>query len=128
VTFENGCRDCGVVLELVAQKLDSPLPSCPQCGAVMERLVSAPAVVWSKPMAAYGDRSKEGFTKQDKAGGHWALEKTDDGTVHKTFIDTPQANREYCKRNHLMNPADLPSNLSIAKDGRSYETANKCEI
>ncbi len=116
------------MLDLVAQKEDSPLPACPQCGRAMQRMVSAPAVIWSKPMSAYGDRSKEGFAKQDKSGGHWAMEKRDDGSVGRCFIDSEQKNREYCKRNHLIRPSDLPSNLSVAKDGRSYETANKCEI
>ncbi len=129
MTFDNACRVCGVVLELVAQKLDSPLPACPQCGLTMERLVSAPAVVWTKPMASYGSKNVEGFAKQEKDGGHWTLETDkESGKVSRTFIGSHADQKNYCRRNGLMNPSDLPSNLTVAKDGRSYETANKCEI
>lgn len=128
MTFDNACRECGATLELVAQKLDSPLPACPQCSAVMERLVSAPAVVWTKPMAAYGSRNLEGFRSQEKAGGHWAMEKRDDGTVSRCLIDSPQAQTEYCRRNKLVDPKNIPGNLAVNADGRSYQTVNKSEI
>lgn len=128
MTFENACRDCGVVIELVAQKIDSPLPACPQCSAVMERLVSAPAVVWTKPMAAYGSKNLEGFRSQEKAGGHWAMEKSEDGKVSRTFIGSPQAQTDFCRRNKLVDPKNIPSNLAVNADGRSYQTVNKSEI
>lgn len=128
MTFENRCNECGATLELVAQKLDSPLPACPQCGLTMERLISAPAVVWTKPMAAYGDRSKEGYKNQQQAGGHFAMEKDENGNVSRVLIDSHKAQADYCKRNNLINPNSMPSNISVSKDGRSYETTNKCEI
>lgn len=128
MTFDNACRECGATLELVAQKLDSPLPACPQCSAVMERLVSAPAVVWTKPMCDYGDRSKEGYKKQQQAGGHFAMEKDEKGNVSRVLIDSHKAQADYCKRNSLINPNSMPGNLQVSKDGRSYETTNKCEV
>ena len=128
LTYENACHDCRVIVELVAQKEDSPLPTCPDCGKPMERMVSAPAVIWTKPMAAYGSKSSEGYHQQQQAGGHWAFEKTPEGKATKTFIDTPQAQSEYCKRNGLIDPKNVPGNLSVNADGRSYNTVNKCEI
>lgn len=94
-----------------------------------QRLVSAPAVVWAKPMAAYGDPKREHFAQDSKTGGHIALEKhPETGVVSKTLIDTPQRQTEYCRRNGLIDPKNLPGNLSINADGRSYATVNKCEI
>lgn len=104
-------------------------PACPTCAGPTERNYFPVAAIWTKGIAAYGDPKSENFHKQQKAGGHMAMETDKDtGAVRKVFIETPQQNREFCRRNGLVNPNDLPSNLSIAADGKSYETVNRSEI
>lgn len=104
-------------------------PACPTCTGPTQRAYFPVAAIWTNGIAAYGDRKSEGFHRQQRDGGHIALETDKDtGAVRKCFIDTPQAQSEYCKRNGLVDPKNIPSNLSIAKDGKSYETVNRSEI
>jgi hypothetical protein len=103
-------------------------PACPTCAGPTERAYYAVAAIWTKGIAEYGDKRSEGYYQQQKAGGHWTMETDETGKVSKTFISTQQQNRDYCRRNGLINPNDIPSNLSIAKDGKSYETVNRSEI
>ncbi len=80
-------------------------------------------------MAAYGSKGSEGYHKQQRDGGHWTMETDkESGKVSKTFISTPAEQAQYCKRNGLVNPKEIPGNLAINADGRSYQTVNKCEI
>ncbi len=108
-------------------------PACPGCWSPTERTYFPIASIWSKPLSAYADPSKETFRKDEKAGGHWAFEKTSDqaqaaGRPLPVFLRTQQDQNEYCKREKLINPRDLPSNLSVAADGHSYEKANLSEV
>ncbi len=104
-------------------------PDCPECGGSTERGYFPVAAIWTKGIAAYGDPKSEGFYKQQKAGWHWTLEADKEtGKVSKVFIETPKQQADYCKRNGLLNPKDLPNNLTVAKDGKSYEAANISEI
>ena len=133
MTYENRCTFCHLKFDWLAARFESPNPPCPDCGASTERLISAPAVIWSKPLVAYQDVKGE-TTKKDMAnGGHFVFERDSDEAKEKghpvrRFISTPQDQAEYCRREGLMNPKDLPSNLSIAKDGMNYETVNRSEV
>ena len=129
MTYSNKCFICKEEFDWMAPRFNSPNPECPKCGGVTERQITAPAIVWSKPLGSYADPKSEGFHKQQKAGGHWAMEKhPETGAVSKTFLATPQDQASYCKRNGLIDPKNLPTNLSISKDGRSYEKTNVSEI
>ena len=130
MTYASKCKDpeCNYQWEWNSSRMTDANPECIYCGGPSERLYFPIAAVWTKNIAAYGDPRSEGFHKQNRDGGHWTLETDDKGKVSKTFIATPQDQANYCKRNHLVNPKDLPSNLSVAKDGKSYETVNRSEI
>jgi hypothetical protein len=103
-------------------------PACPTCSGPTERNYYAVAAIWTKGIASYGDQKSENFHKQQRDGGHWTMETDETGKVSKTFISTQQQNRDYCRRNGLINPNDIPSNISIAKDGKSFEKNNISEV
>lgn len=104
-------------------------PECPTCGGATERGFFPVASIWTKALGDYGDKRSENYYQQKQAGGHVALETDkDSGAVRKVWLDTPQAQASYCKRNGLIDPKNLPSNLSVAADGKSYETVNRSEI
>jgi putative FmdB family regulatory protein len=129
MTYINRCPTCGVDFEWLAPRFTTPDPDCRKCGGPTERQVTAPAIVWTKPMGAYADPNSENYYQQQKAGGHWAME-TDKatGAVSKVFIDSPQKQSDYCRRNGLIDPKNLPNNISVAKDGKSFEKNNVSEI
>lgn len=108
-------------------------PPCPTCAGPTSRNYFPVAAIWTKALASYGDKSKETYHKDARAGGHWSLESKSDRAVEagkpiKVFLETPQQQAEYCKREGLVNPKELPNNLTIAKDGKSYEKNNISEI
>lgn len=104
-------------------------PPCPVCSGPTERNYFPVAAIWTKGIAAYGNPKSENFHQQQRDGGHIAMETDkESGKLRQVFIDTPQAQSDYCKRNGLIDPKNLPSNLSVAKDGKSYETVNRSEI
>ena len=127
--YRSSCFVCENTFEWESPRMTTEDPACPTCAGPTQRAYFPVAAIWTKGIAEYGDKRSENFHKQQRDGGHVSLETDkDSGAVRKVFIDTPQAQREYCKRNNLLNPKDLPSNLSIAKDGKSYETVNRSEI
>lgn len=104
-------------------------PPCISCDGPTERSYFPIAAIWTKAMGDYADPKSENYYQQKQAGGHWTMEAhPDTGVVSKTFIDSPKSQDLYCKRNGLLNPKDLPSNLKVAANGTSYETVNKSEI
>ncbi len=133
MTYTSRCPACRLSFDWRAARFTSPDPACPQCAGVTARQISAPAIIWSKPLNAYADPGKETFKKDQKNGGHWTFEKQSDraleaGKPLPVLIETPQQQAAYCRREGLVNPRDLPPNLSVSKDGTSYETANLSEV
>lgn len=133
MTYENACHACRRVFEWRAARYESPDPACSVCGGVTERLVSAPAVVWSKGLSDYGNKSKETYGKDQRNGGHWVFETKSDESIEKgkpipRFLQTVSDQRDYCRRQGLMMPSDIPNNLTVDSSGRKYETANRSEI
>lgn len=133
MTYEVGCYKCRTVSEFRAPRFETPNPPCRLCGGPTDRLISAPAVVFSKRLVDYGDPSKETWAKDQRAGGHWVYERDSDrakeeGKPVPRFIETAQDQRTYCKAEGLVNPSDLPSNLNVTADGCGYQTANISEV
>jgi hypothetical protein len=95
-----------------------------ECGAVLELAVYPIASVWVGEMSAkYLDRSKEGGDKQ--TAGHWAFEKGEQyGKGAKpVYLETWQQQKEFCKRNGLARPQDMPNNYEVADDGRTVKNS-----
>lgn len=115
------------------RRYEDPNPPCEVCGGPRERLISAPAVVWSKPISSYGDSSKENYRRDNANGGHWVMESRSDEALEKggpirRFIGSVQDQRNYCKREKLLMPSDVPNNMSISSDGRAWESHNRSEV
>lgn len=133
LTYEQYCHPCRIKFDFLAPRFTTPDPECPRCGGPTERQISAPAIVFAKPLSAYGDPSKETFAKDQKAGGHWVFERDSDraqeaGKPIPRFIETRQQQADYCKSEGLVNPSDLPSSLNVTADGMGYQTANLSEV
>lgn len=104
-------------------------PPCISCAGPTERSYFPIAAIWTKAMGDYADPKSENYYQQKQAGGHTALEvHPDTGEVSKVWIDSPQKNSDYCRRNGLIDPKNIASNLQVAANGTSYETVNKSEI
>lgn len=133
MTYSSNCFVCETSFDWTSPVMTTADPACPTCGGPTSRQYHPVAAIWSKSLSSYGDRSKETFAKDDKAGGHWTFEKSSAEAVEKgrpipVFLDSPQKQREYCKREGLVNPKDLPSNLTVAANGTSYEKNNVSEV
>lgn len=129
MTYRSNCFVCDTTFEWASPTMTTEDPLCPECGAATERSYFAVAAIWTKPMGAYADPKSENYHQQQKAGGHWTMETDkESGKVSKTFIDSPQKQTEYCRRNGLVDPKNVASNLKVAADGKSYETVNRSEI
>lgn len=81
----------------------------------------------------YGSNKLESYGKDQKAGGHWMYRKksgkaAETGVAEPVWIENHAQQRSFCRDEGLIPPSDMPSNISIAKDGASFETANKSEI
>jgi len=131
--YDNVCHPCRRKFEWLAKSHESTDPRCPDCDGPTERLVGAPNVIWTKPISEYGNKNAETYQKDLKNGGHWTFEKNSDaaqlaGKPLPVFIRNEKDNADYCRREKLINPKDLPSNLKVSAGGDSYETANRSEV
>ena len=64
---ERQCSRCGPGFEKLRKSSDPALEHCPDCGAPVQRLVSAPSVVPSGPSLDAGNLEKHGFTQYRKS-------------------------------------------------------------
>lgn len=63
------CATCQEGIELLQKLSDQPLAACPDCGAPMRRVISAPSVVTgSAHLAQESHIAKHGFTQYKRAG------------------------------------------------------------
>lgn len=99
---DEACRLHGRVLEAYYAQSQDIDPACSGCGATMERLVSRFTPAWCRDLSYYHDRSKE----YAQADGHFGYRK--DGT--RTWIDSRQKQKAFCKSEGLVDPVDQPSN------------------
>ena len=64
---EKGCDHCAGGFEIIQKISDEHLTECPQCGAKLIKLISAPAIGGSQ--SNFDERAKNaGFTKLKKLG------------------------------------------------------------
>ncbi len=132
-TYASYCRACEREFEWTSARMTTFDPACVECGGPTERGYFPIAAIWTRGISDYGDKRGETYRKDIQAGGHWTFEKNSDaaqsaGRPLPVLIRTQQDQNDYCRREKLINPKDLPSNLSVAADGASYEKANLSEI
>lgn len=70
-----GCAQCRRPFEQFERSVQAPLEKCPQCGAPVERLISAPAV----------GASRSGFDARAKSAGFHKLKKLGHGEYEKQY-------------------------------------------
>lgn len=58
--YEYLCKDCGHRFEQIRKFSDKPLRKCPQCGGVIEQVISAPAVQFKGSGWYVTDYAKKG--------------------------------------------------------------------
>jgi hypothetical protein len=119
------CPNYGKVEE-VLQHFDAQDPFCPECGIQMKRRISAPHVIWTRPLAAYGDPKKETYEKDLRRGGHWVARKRSGGGTPENpkfeLIRTRQDQIAYCKSEGLSDPTDFSPNVRVSQDGKSFSS------
>ena len=112
-----GCPAHGHPIEHFLWHWDSPLPACESCGGPTKREMSTFAVVFTGAITArYNDKRLEN-AHQD---GHVAWER--DPITNKprpVHITTWSEQKEFCQRNHLANPREMPKNRLISEDGKT---------
>lgn len=116
LTYEFRCEKCGAEQERYVPRFASPNPPCEDaaCDGETVKLVSGFAIIFTGPLTArYNDRNLEGAHSE----GHWATRlRTVSGEPEPVWIDSWQAQREFCKSEGLVNPKDLPSNAEASSD------------
>jgi putative FmdB family regulatory protein len=64
-----GCPACREGIEVLQRLSDPPLSACPDCGAALDRVISAPQVVSGQShVLREGHVAKHGFTQYRKVG------------------------------------------------------------
>ena len=71
----HSCDYCRLPFELARRLSDPPLTECPQCGAPIVKLISAPAL----------GRSKSMLDDRAKAAGFHKLKRVDQGAFEKLY-------------------------------------------
>jgi len=66
---EKGCAYCEAHFDLLQKLRDDPLTQCPQCGAAVVRIISAPSVaVGGSHLTQESHAEKRGFTQYRRTG------------------------------------------------------------
>ena len=91
------------------------------CGEPMTQLFSPFGIVFTGVLS--GTKYKESSLNGYGQDGHWAWEKaTDHSPAKPVFIETFQQQKEFCKRNGLVNPKEV-GRLEAGSDGKSLSTS-----
>jgi hypothetical protein len=117
------CVRRGEIEEHYFRHASDPEPLCASCGVPQRRLLSLVNPVFVGEITArYNDKSSE----KPHEEGHWAYRKRStrnaDGSPERVRISTWQQQKEYCKAEGLVNPKELPSNVSMGADGKSMKS------
>ena len=67
---DKGCAHCEAHFDLRQKLADAELTVCPECGAAVRRVLSAPGVaIGGAHLLKEGHAAKHGFTQYRRAGG-----------------------------------------------------------
>lgn len=125
--FTDACHAYGSVREdFFHTRTQIEAPVCEGCGQPMVKLVSRFGFLWSGNLGdnRYQKKIPESLTGQTPppSDGHWVMAKrTPDGIPRSEYITTRQQQREFCKREGLIDPTDMPSNSEVSADGRQLQ-------
>jgi putative FmdB family regulatory protein len=89
--YEYLCKDCGHRFEQIRKFSDKPLRKCPECGGVIEQVISAPAVQFKGSGWYVTDYAKKGAGSAGSSSSSSSSE-SDGGTKDaKDSKDTKEA-------------------------------------
>ena len=76
--YEYECKQCGHRFEKIQKFSDKMVKKCPECGGVVEQMISAPAVQFKGSGWYVTDYAKKSTSPGSSAGGSGSKDKTDD--------------------------------------------------
>ena len=88
--YEYLCKDCGHRFEQIRKFSDKPLRKCPECGGVIEQVISAPAVQFKGSGWYVTDYPKKGAgsTATSSSEGDGGTKETKDAKETKDTKET----------------------------------------
>ena len=104
--YEYECKKCGHRFEKIQKFSDKMVKKCPECGGVVEQMISAPAVQFKGSGWYVTDYAKKSTAPGSSSGDSGSKEKSDDKS--KTDSSSKDSSKE-----------------SAAKAGSSKETSTK---
>ena len=104
--YEYECKKCGHRFEKIQKFSDKMVKKCPECGGVVEQMISAPAVQFKGSGWYVTDYAKKSTSPGSSGGDSGSKDKTDD----KPKPDSSK---------------DSPTKESSSKAGSSKETSTK---
>ena len=110
-------------------KKEYEAPVCLECGCEMERLISGPNVCWARPLSFYADKKIEAEQSMKAEDGHWVWRKRSteraDGRPDRVWVDSRAKQLEVIRREGLLDPLDVPSDVQPDSDGHMTSNAGK---
>ena len=97
--YEYQCTQCGHRLELIEKFSDDPATECPECGSLLERLLSAPAIQFKGSGWYITDYSRKdgSATKESKSrsgeSGEKSSDKKDSGSSSGSGSDSNKSSK-----------------------------------
>jgi putative FmdB family regulatory protein len=94
--YEYLCKKCGHRFEQIRKFSDKPLRKCPECGGVIEQLISAPAVQFKGSGWYVTDYPKKsaGSATTSSSEGESATKETKDTKDTKETKNTKETNKD----------------------------------
>jgi len=105
--YEYQCKKCGHRFEKIQKFSDKMVKKCPECGGVVEQMISAPAVQFKGSGWYVTDYAKKSSSPGSSGGDSGSKDKTDD----KSKSDSSSK--------------DVSSKDTSSKSGTSKETSVK---
>lgn len=116
------CEDYAHAHEHYVATSDKPDPNCDSCGLPTGRMISTFGVVFTGPITKrYNDPNADNAHMES----HWVWETKGPGgekiKPRPLLIEDFQQQREYAKREGLVNPKDVGP-MEVGSDGKSFSS------
>jgi putative FmdB family regulatory protein len=110
--YEYECKKCGHRFEKIQKFSDKMVKKCPECGGVVEQMISAPAVQFKGSGWYVTDYAKKSTSPGSSGGDSGSKDKTEDKSKADSSAKAESSSKETSKE-------------SASKAGSSKETSPK---